>query len=86
MSLEQILDTSPIFTIIMYTAPISRTALALAEAYAEQHRTPIFAVHSTGFYSYFRIYLHGTFPIIDTHPDETADYRSETAKAMARAG
>jgi amyloid beta precursor protein binding protein 1 len=56
----------------MYTALISREDLALIEAYAKRHKTPIFAVHSTGFYSYFRIYLPGTFPIMDTHPDETA--------------
>jgi len=30
------------------------------------------AVHSAGFYSYFRIHLPGPFPIVDTHPDETA--------------
>lgn len=30
------------------------------------------AVHSVGFYSYFTINLPGTFPIVDTHPDETA--------------
>ena len=56
----------------MYTAPISREKLALVEAYATRHKTPVFAVHSAGFYSYFRVDLPGTFPIIDTHPDETA--------------
>lgn len=30
------------------------------------------AIHSAGFYSYFRINLPGAFPIVDTHPDETA--------------
>jgi amyloid beta precursor protein binding protein 1 len=33
---------------------------------------PIIAVHSAGFYSYFRTYLPGNFPIVDTHPDSTA--------------
>lgn len=30
------------------------------------------AVHSVGFYAYFQVRLTGTFPIVDTHPDETA--------------
>lgn len=30
------------------------------------------AIHSAGFYSYFQINLPGAFPIVDTHPDETA--------------
>lgn len=42
------------------------------EAYGRKHRTPLVAVHSAGFYSYFRINLPGAFPIVDTHPDETA--------------
>jgi len=33
---------------------------------------PTIAVHSAGFYSYFRINLPGNFPIVDTHPDSTA--------------
>ncbi|KAH8879467.1 hypothetical protein GQ53DRAFT_39284 [Thozetella sp. PMI_491] len=71
-TLEQFLETSPRFTIILYTAPISREDLAVVETYGKQHKTPLLAVHSTGFYSYFRTYLPGTFPIVDTHPDETA--------------
>lgn len=30
------------------------------------------AVHSVGFYSYFKTTLPGTFPVVDTHPEETA--------------
>jgi amyloid beta precursor protein binding protein 1 len=30
------------------------------------------ALHSAGFYSYFKINLPGNFPIVDTHPDSTA--------------
>lgn len=30
------------------------------------------AVHSAGFYSYFNINLPGAFPIVETHPDESA--------------
>ena len=30
------------------------------------------AVHSVGFYAYFRVSLPGAFPVVETHPDETA--------------
>jgi len=56
----------------MYTFPITREHLSLLEAYGQQHKTPLVAIHSAGFYSYFRIHLPGAFPIVDTHPDETA--------------
>jgi amyloid beta precursor protein binding protein 1 len=42
------------------------------EAYGQEHKVPIIAIHSAGYYSYFRINLPGTFPIVDTHPDSTA--------------
>lgn len=42
------------------------------EDYAQEHKTPVIAVHSAGLYSYFRISLPGAFPIVDTHPDVTA--------------
>jgi amyloid beta precursor protein binding protein 1 len=56
----------------MYTHPIRPEQLSRLEAYGEQHRTPLVAIHSAGFYSYFQINLPGAFPIVDTHPDETA--------------
>jgi NEDD8-activating enzyme E1 regulatory subunit len=56
----------------MYTHPISPAQLAQLEAYGQQHKTPLVAIHSAGFYSYFQINLPGAFPIVDTHPDETA--------------
>ncbi len=71
-SLESLLAASPVFTAIMYAHPISREHLALLEAYGQQHKTPLVAIHSAGFYSYFKINLPGAFPIVDTHPDETA--------------
>ncbi|EFX03050.1 ubiquitin-like activating enzyme [Grosmannia clavigera kw1407] len=46
--------------------------LTLIEEYGKQHKTPLLAVHSAGFYSYFRICLLEPFPVVDTHPDETA--------------
>lgn len=66
------LATSPVFTMIMFTHPIPAEDLTLLQEYGKQHKTPLMAIHSAGFYSYFRIGLPGAFPIVDTHPDETA--------------
>lgn len=57
--------------------PLSEEQVSIIRAYGHQHHTPLVAVHSVGFYSYFKIDLPGTFPIVDTHPDEaaTADLR-----------
>ncbi|KAK0745113.1 hypothetical protein B0T21DRAFT_359056 [Apiosordaria backusii] len=71
-TLESLLADSPIFTTIMYTYPITPENISLLESYGQQHQTPLVAIHSAGFYSYFRIHLPGAFPIVDTHPDETA--------------
>jgi amyloid beta precursor protein binding protein 1 len=71
-TLSSLLDSSPVFTAIMYTLPIRPEQLAQLEAYGQQHKTPLVAIHSAGFYSYFQINLPGAFPIVDTHPDETA--------------
>jgi NEDD8-activating enzyme E1 regulatory subunit len=57
---------------ILYSLPIDPARLSLIEAYSKHHRTPLVAVHSVGFYSYFQVQLPGTFPIVDTHPDDTA--------------
>ncbi len=61
----------------MYTYPIKKEVLSVIESYARQHKTPLVAIHSAGFYSYFRITLPGTFPIVDTHPEieKTTDLR-----------
>lgn len=56
----------------MYTLPIEAESLALVQKYAENYKIPLLSIHSAGFYSYFRIHLGGTFPIVDTHPDSTA--------------
>jgi NEDD8-activating enzyme E1 regulatory subunit len=71
-NLDQMLTTSPTFTMILYSYPIRPEDLEHLQNYAKTHKTPLMAVHSAGFYSYFRIHLPGTFPIVDTHPDETA--------------
>lgn len=94
MDLSQILDRSGPFTLIMYTNPTRQEDVATIEAHASQHQTPVVCIHSAGFYSYFRFSLHGTFPIVDTHPEveKTTDLRllepwpelSEFAKDMVR--
>ncbi|KAI5861661.1 hypothetical protein GGS23DRAFT_576068 [Durotheca rogersii] len=77
LDLRGILETSPPFTLIIYTYPIAEETLAALEAYASRHKTPLVSIHSAGFYSYFRIRLPGTFPVVDTHPevDKTTDLR-----------
>lgn len=71
------MESSPIFTLIMYTHPVGKESLSIIESYASQHKTPVISIHSAGFYSYFRVNLPGTFPIVDTHPevDKTTDLR-----------
>ncbi|KAH7171533.1 hypothetical protein EDB81DRAFT_837981 [Dactylonectria macrodidyma] len=71
-NLHQLLTTSPLFTIILYALPLPEDQTKLLHAYARQHQTPIIAVHSIGFYSYFKTTLPGSFPVVDTHPEETA--------------
>ncbi|KAL2120808.1 hypothetical protein VTJ04DRAFT_4835 [Mycothermus thermophilus] len=71
-TLESLLAGDPLFTIILYTLPIRPDQLAHIEAYGQRHKTPTVAIHSAGFYSYFQLNLPGAFPIVDTHPDETA--------------
>ncbi|KAK6819752.1 hypothetical protein PG987_016235 [Apiospora arundinis] len=77
VKLDQILSESPTYTLIMYTMPISPKDLAVLKEYGQQHQTPLIAIHSAGFYSYFNIQLPGTFPIVDTHPEaeRTVDLR-----------
>ena len=57
---------------IIYTYPIEETDLDFVQEYSIKHKVPVISVHSSGFYSYFRTYLPGNFPIVDTHPDSTA--------------
>lgn len=57
---------------ILYVLPLPEVQVSLIKAYARQHRVPLVAVHSVGYYSYFNITLPGVFPLVETHPDETA--------------
>ncbi|KAI1801843.1 hypothetical protein F4811DRAFT_563673 [Daldinia bambusicola] len=77
LDLNSILQSSSTFTLIMYTHPIKEELLSIIKSYASEHKTPLVAIHSAGFYSYFRISLPGTFPIVDTHPEveKTTDLR-----------
>ncbi|KIH94788.1 amyloid beta precursor protein binding protein 1 [Sporothrix brasiliensis 5110] len=72
LDLAKLLETSPTFTMILYAHPVQQDTLDLLDKYGEEHKTPLVSVHSAGFYSYFRVRLPGAFPIVDTHPDETA--------------
>lgn len=77
VDIKQLLASSTTYTLIMYTMPIKQEDMAAIEEYGRQHSTPLIAIHSAGFYSYFRISLPGAFPIVDTHPDieKTVDLR-----------
>ncbi|KAL1869880.1 hypothetical protein Daus18300_005341 [Diaporthe australafricana] len=77
LELDKILAASPTFTMILYTSPIDPAHLEVLQSYGNKHLTPLLAIHSAGLYSYFRASLPGTFPIVDTHPDEasTTDLR-----------
>ncbi|EEY14673.1 NEDD8-activating enzyme E1 regulatory subunit [Verticillium alfalfae VaMs.102] len=70
--LAKVLESPEPYTIILYALPIKPEDLKILEAYAADHKTPLIAVHSAGFYAYFRVHLPAAFPIVDTHPDETA--------------
>ncbi|CAK7263629.1 hypothetical protein SEPCBS119000_000578 [Sporothrix epigloea] len=72
LKLPELLESSPTFTMILYAHPMPQDILDLLQKYGEENKTPLVSVHSAGFYSYFRIRLPGAFPIVDTHPDETA--------------
>jgi NEDD8-activating enzyme E1 regulatory subunit len=60
------------YTFIICTQPIDEKVLSFVQEYRQSQKIPVVSVHSAGFYSYFRIYLPGSFPIVDTHPDSTA--------------
>ncbi|KAK0370376.1 ThiF family protein [Colletotrichum limetticola] len=70
--LQELLKTSNPFTIILYTLPMKQEDLTVLESYSREHKMPVIAIHSAGFYSYFSTRLPGIYPIVDTHPDVTA--------------
>lgn len=72
LDLGSILSAEPTYTLIVYTLPINPHHLEVLKDYAQKHLTPAVSIHSTGLYSYFRLSLPGTFPVVDTHPEESA--------------
>jgi amyloid beta precursor protein binding protein 1 len=56
----------------LYTLPTKPENLLIINKYIEKYKIPAVSIHSSGFYSYFRIHLPASFPIVDTHPDTTA--------------
>ncbi|KAF4633540.1 hypothetical protein G7Y89_g4575 [Cudoniella acicularis] len=71
-TLDALFHNSQKFTLILYTLPIETKTLAFVRKYTDENKTPLISIHSAGFYSYFRLHLPGTFPIVDAHPDPTA--------------
>ncbi|CAL3962739.1 unnamed protein product [Diplocarpon coronariae] len=65
-------DIEQKYTLIMYTHPIDPQTLRTVQKYALEHKVPLIAIQSTGFYSYFQTTLPSCFPIVETHPDTTA--------------
>ncbi|KAF1985049.1 NEDD8-activating enzyme E1 regulatory subunit [Aulographum hederae CBS 113979] len=57
------------YTLILATAPISPEILEIIIAHATETLTPLFYIHSVGFYSHFSVHLPHAFPVVDTHPD-----------------
>ncbi|KYK54570.1 NEDD8-activating enzyme E1 regulatory subunit [Drechmeria coniospora] len=72
LHLQQLLESSDAFTVILYTLPLAADQIALLQSYAREHGTPLVSVHSVGFYSFFNVSFAGTVPVVETHPDETA--------------
>ncbi|KAL2885670.1 Nedd8-activating enzyme E1 regulatory subunit [Ceratocystis lukuohia] len=77
LGLQNLLQSLPAFTIVLYALPINPEYQDIIEAYGKKHKIPILSVHSAGFYAYFNIHLPGPFLIIETHPDPatTTDLR-----------
>lgn len=65
------------YTLILVAAPIDPEILFRISQHASSTDTPLFFLHSVGFYSHFSIQLPHAFPIVDTHPDpeSTTDLR-----------
>ncbi|TQN67580.1 NEDD8-activating enzyme E1 regulatory subunit [Colletotrichum shisoi] len=70
--LHRLLDSPGPFTVILYTLPMEPEDLNILESYSQEQNTPLVAIHSAGFYSYFSIRLPSVYPVVDTHPDATS--------------
>lgn len=72
IAMKELFRNDAKYTFIICTHPIDSKVLTDVEQYIQTHQIPMLFIHSAGFYSYFRIHLPGSFPIVDTHPDSTA--------------
>ncbi|KAK8212080.1 hypothetical protein IWZ01DRAFT_501101 [Phyllosticta capitalensis] len=65
------------YTLILVAAPIRPSILEEIRYHASATGTPVFYIHSVGFYAHFSIHLPPAFPIVDTHPpaESTVDLR-----------
>ncbi|KAF2199125.1 hypothetical protein GQ43DRAFT_129803 [Delitschia confertaspora ATCC 74209] len=65
------------YTLVLVTAPIRPELLSQLSSHANATNTPLFYIHSVGFYSHFAINLPLAFPVVDTHPspESTTDLR-----------
>ncbi|OAA33648.1 Molybdenum cofactor biosynthesis, MoeB [Moelleriella libera RCEF 2490] len=70
--LEQLIESSLPFTVILYTLPLCATHLAVLKRYATQNKIPLLAVQNAGYYGYFTIELPELFPVVETHPEQEA--------------
>ncbi|OAA55997.1 ubiquitin-like activating enzyme (UlaA) [Cordyceps fumosorosea ARSEF 2679] len=72
LDIQAVLSNASPYTIILYTLPLPAETIQVIEDYGRHHNIPLVAIRSVGFYGYFRVTLPGVFPVVDTHPDETA--------------
>lgn len=69
---EQALSEDAGFTAIMYVLPLPEKTMERVLGYSKEHGIPAVAIHSVGYYAYFQVTLPGAFPVVDTHPEQTA--------------
>jgi amyloid beta precursor protein binding protein 1 len=65
-------DGTQIYTLVIYTTPIRTENETLLMEYSKKNKVPLLHINSAGFYAYFHIQYPGNFPIVDTHPEQTA--------------
>lgn len=71
-ALNQALSQGHRYTAILYTLPLAPEAIEQVQSYSREHCVPLIAIHCVGYYAYFRVGLPGPFPVVDTHPEQTA--------------
>lgn len=72
IKIKDLFQTDVRYTFIICTHQVDGKVLSLVEEYSRTYKIPTIFINSAGFYSYFSIHMHGSFPIVDTHPDSTA--------------